>query len=288
MFEVDVSSISPERFGSVLPVERFEAFMRAIERGRKLLTGKVVWNVNSTARGGGVAELLQSLVAYARGAGVDTRWLVIDGSLEFFVVTKRIHNRLHGAQGDGGKLDDEARAIYEQALADNVAPLVERVREGDIVVVHDPQPAGLIGPLRAVGATVIWRCHVGLDRPNELAREAWDFLHPYVAQADVCVFSRESFAWEGIDPDRIAVIAPSIDVFSPKNQDLDPATVLAVLQASRVLTVDGEPGPATFVRQDGSPSRVDRQAELFPSHRTPTRRSWSRSRAGTRSKTRLE
>src|ERR1700738_2797814 len=124
MFEVDVSSISPERFGSVLPVERFEAFMRAIERGRKLLTGKVVWDVNSTARGGGGAELLQSRAAAAGGAGVDTRWLVIHGSLEFFVVTKRIHNRLHGAQGDGGKLDDEARAIYEQALADNVAPLV--------------------------------------------------------------------------------------------------------------------------------------------------------------------
>jgi trehalose synthase len=265
MFEVDVSSISPERFGSVLPAARFEAFMRAIERGRALLDERVVWNVNSTARGGGVAELLESLVAYVRGAGIDARWLVIDGSPEFFVVTKRIHNRLHGAQGDGGKLDDDARVIYEQALADNVGPLAERVREGDIVIVHDPQPAGLIGPLHAAGAAVIWRCHVGLDRPNELAREAWEFLYPYVAQADVCVFSRESFAWEGIDPDRIAVIAPSIDVFSPKNQELDPATVLGVLRASRVLTVDGEPGPATFVRQDGSPSRVDRQAELFTS-----------------------
>src|SRR3982074_1911607 len=101
MFEVHVSSMSPERFGSVLPPERFEAFERELDEGRRLLDGRVVWNVNSTARGGGVAELLQSLVPYARGAGADVRWVVIEGTPEFFAVTKRIHNRLHGAIGAG-------------------------------------------------------------------------------------------------------------------------------------------------------------------------------------------
>src|SRR3954464_5354789 len=101
MFEVDVSSMSPERFRDVLSPRQAEAFERGVREARELLSGRVVWNVNSTARGGGVAELLASLVAYARGAGVDVRWAVIEGSPVFFAVTKRIHNRLHGAPGDG-------------------------------------------------------------------------------------------------------------------------------------------------------------------------------------------
>src|SRR5688500_9704563 len=94
--EVDVSAMPPERFRSLLPAERFEAFERGVHEARELLDGRVVWNVSSTARGGGVVELLRSLVAYARGAGADVRWLVIDGPPEFFEVTKRIHNCLHG------------------------------------------------------------------------------------------------------------------------------------------------------------------------------------------------
>jgi trehalose synthase len=267
VFEVDISSMSPARFSSVLSPERFEAFEQGILRARELLAGRVVWNVNSTARGGGVAELLESLVPYARGAGVDVRWAVIEAPSDFFAVTKRIHNRLHGIVGDGGALDDEARAVYEQALADNLPALADRVRPGDVVIVHDPQPAGLIAGLHSAGAAVIWRCHVGLDRPNNLAHDAWDFLRRYVEGADAYVFSRESFAWEGLDPGRIAVIAPSIDVFSPKNQDLDSGLVLAVLAASGVLREDGAAGPATFDRQDGTPGRVDRQVELFGSGR---------------------
>jgi trehalose synthase len=267
MFELQVSSISPSRFRSVLPPDRFAAFEEGMREARDLLAGRVVWNINSTARGGGVAELLESLVAYARGAGIDTRWLVIEGGPEFFEVTKRIHNRLHGAPGDGGSLDDRARAVYEQSLRQNLPAVAERVRAGDVAIVHDPQPAGLIGALQRAGAVVIWRCHVGLDRPNELARDAWRFLYPFVAGADAYVFSRESFAWEGLDRDRIAVIAPSIDVFSPKNQDLEPETVLAVLRASGIICDDGEPQASVFARQDATPGRVDRRAEMFEDER---------------------
>jgi trehalose synthase len=265
VFEVEISSISPARFRSVLSPERFAAFEHGILRARELLAGRVVWNVNSTARGGGVAELLESLVAYARGAGVDVRWVVIEGTPDFFAVTKRIHNRLHGAAGDGGALDADARAVYERVLADNLPAVSERVRAGDVVIVHDPQPAGLIASLRAAGAAVIWRCHVGLDRPNDLAHDAWEFLRAYVSEADAFVFSRESFAWEGLDRDRIAVIPPSIDVFSPKNMDLNRTAVLSVLRACGVLRDGDEAGPSTFKRQDGTPSRVDRKVELFGS-----------------------
>jgi trehalose synthase len=263
MYEVEISSISPDRFRAVLAPERFDAFERGVEEARQLLDGRVVWNVNSTARGGGVAELLESLVAYARGAGVDVRWLVMDGSPDFFAVTKRIHNRLHGAEGDGGPLDEEAQRVYEDTLAANVSDFAERVQEGDVVIVHDPQPAGLIEAARAAGASVIWRCHVGIDRPNQLAREAWSFLRRYLVDADAYVFSRESFAWEGLERDRIVVIAPSIDVFSPKNEDLDTTAVLAVLRGAALLRDRDEPVPATFQRQDETPGRVDRAAELF-------------------------
>jgi trehalose synthase len=261
--DIEVSAMPPERFRSLLPPDRYAAFEAGVAEARELLRGRVVWNVNSTARGGGVVELLRPLVAYARGAGVDVRWVVIEGEPQFFEITKRIHNRLHGATGDGGALDDEARRVYENVLAGNVAGLVDRVREGDVVIVHDPQPAGMVPALRAAGATVIWRCHVGLDRPNDLAREAWAFLRPYLLDADAYVFSREAFAWEGLDRDRIAVIAPSIDAFAPKNEDLDPATVLAVLRTSVVLGDRGEESAVTFERQDGTPGRVERRANLI-------------------------
>jgi trehalose synthase len=249
----------------VLSPARFEAFEQGIRRARALLAGRVIWNVNSTARGGGVAELLESLVAYARGTGVDVRWVVIEGAPEFFAVTKRLHNRLHGTLGDGGPLDDGTRAVYEQVLADNLPGLIERVRPGDVVIVHDPQPAGLIAELRAAGAAVIWRCHVGLDRPNDLARGAWEFLRPYIADADAYVFSRESFTWEGLDCNRIAVIPPSINVFSPKDQDLDRDTVRGVLRPCGVLAGEDDGAPATFIRQDGTPGRMERRVELFGS-----------------------
>lgn len=263
MFEVEVSSMSPERFGSVLSPERYEEFERGMRRGRELLAGRVVWNINSTARGGGVAELLESLVPYARGAGVDARWLVVEGSEEYFDITKRIHNWLHGNAGDGGPLDREAREIYEAALSANAAVLRERIRPGDVAIVHDPQPAGLIAALRDAGTAVIWRCHVGLDDPNERAREAWAFLHSYVADADAYVFSRASFAWENLDPERIVVIPPSIDVFSPKNEDLEGQAVLDILGACSVLIGVQDAGGGMFRRQDGTPGRVDREAELF-------------------------
>jgi trehalose synthase len=259
---VDVPPRSTERFRAILTPEQMARFECAIDEGRRLLEGRVVWNVNSTAKGGGVVELLRPLVGYARGVGVDARWVVIDGTPEFFAVTKRIHNRLHGAGGDAGALDDAARHVYESVLAANLAEPLTEVRPGDVVIVHDPQPAGLIGALKARGAAVIWRCHVGVDTPNDRAREAWAFLRPYVLDADVCVFSRESFAWEGLDRDRLTVIHPTIDAFSPKNVDIDGDTVRAILAATALVPDAGARAPVTFERQDGTAGRVERRARL--------------------------
>lgn len=101
---------------------------KAAERGGAELAGRAVVNVNSTASGGGVAEMLLPLVAYARGIGLDCRWLVIDGDPEFFAVTKRIHNRLHGVDGDGGPLGSAERTAYEATLARNSGELLSRAR----------------------------------------------------------------------------------------------------------------------------------------------------------------
>jgi trehalose synthase len=264
---VPVAPLPPERFREVLG-ERYGEIEDLIARGQELFAGRAVWHVNSTARGGGVAELLQSLLAYARGGGVDTRWVVIDGNPEFFQVTKRIHNRLHGAVGDGGALGDAEHTIYDETLRANADELAVTVAPRDIVFLHDPQTAGLVDPIRATGATVVWRCHVGLDLPNDLARKAWNFLRGYVEDAHAYVFSRREFVWEGLADDKVWIVAPSIDAFSPKNQVLGDEAVRAILGVAGVRA-DGEAVRATFLCEDGTPGRVDRAAELFQDEPIP-------------------
>jgi trehalose synthase len=267
LHEVPVGSLSPERFQALLG-DRWKEVDDAIDESRRLLHGRVVWHVNSTSRGGGVAELLQSLLAYARGAGVDVRWLTISGNPDFFRVTKRIHNHLHESEGDGGPLGPAEREVYEGALAEAADELVGLIQPGDIVYIHDPQPAGLVPHVLAADVKVIWRCHIGVDDPGELARGAWDFLRRYVGEADAYVFSRERFVWEGLDEKRISIIPPSIDAFSPKNQDLDPETVRAILAAIGIEEGDRK-GRPLYQRFDGSQARVCRPAEIVQDEPVP-------------------
>src|SRR4051795_408874 len=265
---VEVPPHPPERFESVLEPEPYERLAQGIKTARELLDGRTVWNVSSTAKGGGVVELLLPLIGYAEGAGVDARWTVIKGNPDFFKVTKRIHNHLHGFEGDGGELGEEERKIYEGALEENARELADMVRKDDVVILHDPQTAGLIGPLKRTCARVIWRCHIGVDEPVDLARGAWDFLRVDVEQADAYVFSREAFVWEGLDDAKVEIIAPSIDAFNAKNQELEHGQVEAILAAAGII--DGGDGDATFKRGDGSEARVQSQAELFEDSRLTT------------------
>jgi trehalose synthase len=256
---VPIPPVSPERYRPVLG-DGYAAAEAAIAEVGRSLSGRVIWHVNSTARGGGVAEMLHSLLAYARGAGADARWVVIEGDPEFFRVTKRLHNHLHGDPGDGGELGEPERALYERNLARCADELGELVRPGDIVYLHDPQTAGLVETMSKRGARVIWRCHIGLDAPNDLMRAAWDFLYGYIVDADAYVFSRRAFVWDGLDQGKIWVVHPSIDAFSPKNEEIDPETVHAII-AQIGLGYDGSHVPS-FTREDGSVARVDRVAEL--------------------------
>jgi trehalose synthase len=259
---VYIAPLPPERYMEVLEPEIAARYREVTGSAREVFAGRAIWNVNSTQYGGGVAEMLHALLAYSRGAGVDARWAVISGTPEFFAITKRLHNNLHNFAGDGGPLRDAERDAYQAALAPSAELLEQMIRPGDPVILHDPQTAGLIPRLKARGISVVWRCHVGIDVPGDNARKAWDFLRPYVGEADVCVFSRESFVWEGLDPSRIALIAPVIDAFSPKNVELPRQNVVAILRAARVIEADSN-GQPVYTMYDGSPGRVERQATVY-------------------------
>jgi trehalose synthase len=260
--EVSIGALSPERFAPVVGSEQMQRLADAASSVRDLLGSASVWNVNSTAAGGGVAEMLQPLLAYARGEGIDARWLVIEGDAEFFRITKRLHNGFHGEAGDGGPLGDGEHRHYQEVLRANAEELLALVRPDDVVVLHDPQTAGLVKSMVEAGATVIWRSHIGSDRANELVARSWAFLQPSLDDAAAIVFSRAAYIPDWLEgDDRVRLVAPSIDPFSPKNQDLDPDTVRTVV-GHVGLVADGHPAPAGFLRRDGSPGRVDHLADI--------------------------
>jgi trehalose synthase len=254
--EVALSELPLARFDGLLSPAGIERLRRAVATAGPLLEGRTVWNVNSTRRGGGVAELLESLLPYARGAGVDARWLVVHGDDRFFRLTKRLHNRLHGAVGDGGPLGREERDAYEAAVAPAARALADRVKPGDVVILHDPQTAALTRGLGSSDVKIVWRAHIGVDEPGDLVRSAWEFLRPFVQAADICVFSRPSYAWDVVPEAQRAFISPSIDPFAPKNEDLDADTVRSILIAAGLRRGNTTHLPAAFTRSDGTVGTV--------------------------------
>lgn len=259
MQEVPVPPLALDRFRRLLGQRSWSAVQASLLRSRRNLEGRTVWHVNSTARGGGVAELLQSVLGYLGGAGIETRWVVIEGDAGFFEVTKRIHNLLHGAPGDGGPLGPSEMRLYDRALAGEARRLESQMGAGDVVILHDPQAVGLAPALRRRGAQVIWACHIGTDVPNDRARQAWERLLPYTEGVANCVFSRAQYAWEGLEQGLIRVIPPCLDAFSVKNQSLTRPTVDAILQAAG-LALAGAPGRPAFRRRDGSSTRLETPA----------------------------
>lgn len=262
MHDVPIHVRDPYRLASVIGPERTDLFAGDADAAAvHWLRGRSVINVNSTAAGGGVAEMLHVLLGYIRGMGIDGRWLVIDGNPKFFEVTKRLHNHLYGGTGDGGALGAEAHEIYRRTLRPEIDDLSSHARAGDVVVLHDPQTAGLAEHARRLGCGVIWRCHVGIDEHNEHSRAGWDFLRPYLdGFVDQYVFSDRRFPPDWIPDDDVSIIWPSIDPFAPKNQELDDETVEAVL--THVGLIAGRAGPTVFERTDGSPGRVERMCDI--------------------------
>jgi len=272
---VELSPTPLERYGPLLGDEAFATFRTAMDGFAARTRGRVVWNVNSTSRGGGVAELLASLIPYDIAAGVDERWVVIEGSPDFFAVTKKIHTLLHGVAPDGGELTAAERGVYEETLAPNAVALLEVMRPGDVAVLHDPQTLGLIPALTDHGIKVAWRCHIGVDEPNATVRSAWRSLSPYLSTASALVFSRDAYVWEGCERSRVRIIAPCIDTFTSKNRDLGAEEAQGVLARSSVI----EPVPAS-ARLVMQVSRWDRLKDpagvlrMFALHVAPVTDAW--------------
>ena len=257
LHEVLVPRTSIAALEPVIGTEQYTRLLTAAARFRDRLGRRTIWNVNSTAVGGGVAEMLQELVGYIAGLDIAVRWMVIGGDPDFFAITKRLHNQIHGQADSAGPLSSADASHYGQVLDANADELLRQVRAGDIVLLHDPQTAGLAAPLVRAGARVVWRCHIGVDWQNDTTRAAWDFLRPYLAPAHGFVFSRRQYVPPWIPAEQAWIIPPSIDPFSAKNQQLDAATVQAILATIGVL--DGEAqAPGRFTRSDGTTGEVTR------------------------------
>jgi trehalose synthase len=239
---VEMSPLPLARFAPLIGAERYATLEERAARAREVLAGVTVWNVNSTAAGGGVAEMLRVIVGYSLGAGLDVRWNVIAGDDMFFATTKRLHNQLHGFPGDGeiGAAETE----HYRTLTDGFgAEFARLVRPGDVVLLHDPQTAGMTTQLAAAGAHVVWRCHVGVDHENSWTSAAWEFLRPHLELCQRYVFSRRSYAPAWLSDDSVAVIPPSIDPFSVKNEELSSDEVVATLRAAGVFNDGGDVTP---------------------------------------------
>jgi trehalose synthase len=259
---VQVTELDPVRLRPVIGAERYNSLQEKAEDFRVWLGGVKIWNVNSTAAGGGVAELLQVLVGYSLGLGLDVRWLVIQGDAAFFSITKRLHNRIHGTPGDNGTLGAAEAAHYCQVTESNARALLTRVRAGDVVILHDPQTAGMAAMLSEAGLHVVWRCHIGADFRNSWTEEGWRFLGPHIDAASAVVFSRAAYVPPEVPDAKVAVIPPSIDPFSPKNQHLRVQSRERILRRIGLLGPVSAEGPVTFTRRDGTTGEVINTASV--------------------------
>jgi trehalose synthase len=221
-----------------------------------MLEGRRVWMVNSTSRGGGVAEMLPGLLTLMRDLGVDARWLVMEpDEPAFFRLTKRLHNLIHG-QGDPD-LDDADRELYERVSRATAEGLADHIEPGDVLVVHDPQPAGAGAQLRErTDIAAIWRCHIGLDEETPETRAAWGFLDRYLAAYDHAVFSAPEYIPAELTS-RSAIIHPTIDPLSHKNRELPIHKLVGILANGSLIRPFGPvltppfTAPARRLQADG-------------------------------------
>ncbi len=181
------------------------------------LQGKVIQHVNSTAVGGGVAEILNRMVPLLRELGVDTRWDLIKGGEQFFGVTKKFHNALHG------RAEEISQNDFDVFLSTSEENIRDVNIHGDIVFIHDPQPIALVK--RKNTNKWIWRCHVDVSNPN---KKVWKFLREFIVKYNAAVFSAPGFSQ--VLPIRQFLIAPSIDPLSDKNHDLPEEAIAAVFE----------------------------------------------------------
>src|SRR5579859_4171883 len=189
------------------------------------LQGARVLHINATAYGGGVAEMLHTLVPLMRNAGLEAEWRTISGTDEFFNVTKSMHNALQGMDLD---LTPAMRASYLHSNVDNAVYFED---EFDFIIVHDPQPAALRMLRSTDGGKWIWRCHIDLTAANQ---EYWGFLRPFVQVYDAAIFTLPEYVKRDLRIGKIAIVPPAIDPLSPKNAPMSDADARRIVQLYNV------------------------------------------------------
>lgn len=231
------------------------------------LEGRRVWMVNSTAEGGGVAEMLPKLVALLRELGVPTEWAVIQPTdARFFDLTKRLHNLIHDS-GDPAFSDDD-RALYEKVSREAADAFAPHLADGDVLAVHDPQPLGMGAVLKErLGLPALWRCHIGLDHQTERTRAVWNFLRPFTERYDRVVFSVPDYV-PGFLKEKAETIPPAIDPLSHKNRALSVHKLSGVLcnaemaDAHQPVLTPSFPNTVQRVQPDGSFAAANEPEEL--------------------------
>ena len=184
---------------------------------------RAVKMVNSTAVGGGVAEMLHRVVPLLNELGVETSWEVIKGGADFFDITKAFHNAL---QGKEGHFDKE---IFDTYLAYNEMNFNQMEFDEDLIVIHDPQPAALIHFNKKRNNKWVWRCHIDMSHPNQ---QVWGFLRQYVEQYDAAIFSSPLFSPQLQIPQYR--FYPAIDPLADKNRDLEPSYIDSVMENYKI------------------------------------------------------
>ena len=221
-------------------LEEYRAFMRnglidEIYELASSLRGARVAHINATSNGGGVAEILRSLVPLYNDLGIETAWRVMEGSNPFFDVTKRMHNAMQGAKNGFTQQDLD---IYLSCNRDNAKALCDG--EYDVVFIHDPQPAAIRQFAQGTAKHWVWRCHIDTSTPNP---ETWRFVSDMVNRYDAAVFSLPDFVGPGISVSDVAIIPPAIDPRAPKN------VRMTGKQAGEVVAAHGVDPGRPFISQ---------------------------------------
>jgi len=209
--------------------QRSDRLRKAAAEIQDRLRGGTLWHVNSTPTGGGVAEMLRTLLPLYDELGVRSRWAVVSGDDAFFRITKRLGVALYGSDGDGGPLGPAEREAYLHALAPAADRLVEHVDRRDVVILHDHQTAGMAPLLADRVASVHWRCHVGVDEPTDASERGWEFLAELLDAADSLIFSVAAHLLTQKRHRPVYIQPPFISPFDAKNVDLPADAVRACL-----------------------------------------------------------
>lgn len=221
------------------------------------LQGRSVLMVNSTAHGGGVAEMLPMQILLLRELGVNANWTVIESDQpDYFKLTKRLHNLIHG-EGEA-HLGEADRKLFDTVSRHNADQLRRHLKPDDILIIHDPQPLGAGALLkREMKLRAIWRCHIGLDEHTAATRAAWGFLKPYAETFDHAVFSAPEYIPDFL-AGRATIIPPALDPLSHKNRELHPHKLIGILCNSGLAEPDAPvltapfPNKAQRLQADGT------------------------------------